>query len=51
MMTANCHLTERGWMSPPAEFLLCAIACLGLLLHHDADLYKLIGLGLLSWMR
>jgi hypothetical protein len=58
MMTANRHLTEQGWMSPPAghrhcsgEFLLCDIACLGLLLHRDTDLYPLTGLGLLSWMR
>jgi hypothetical protein len=55
MMTANCHLAERGQTSPLAghrhcsgEFLLCTIACLGLLLHHDADLYPLTGSGLLS---
>jgi hypothetical protein len=58
MMTANHHLTERGQTSPPVghrhysgEFLLYAIACLGLLLHHDANLYPLAGLGLLLWMR
>jgi hypothetical protein len=52
MMTANRHLTERGWTSLPAEhqhclgeFLLCVVA------HRDADLYPLTGSGLLSWMR
>jgi hypothetical protein len=58
MMTANCHLTERGQTSPPVwhlhclgEFLLCIVACLGLLLRRDADLYPLTGSWLLSWMR
>jgi hypothetical protein len=58
MMTTNHHLTERGQMSPPVgqhhcsgEFLLCAVACLGLLLRRDADLYPLTGSWLLSWMR
>jgi hypothetical protein len=58
MMTANFYLAERAWASPPVghrhclgELLLCAVACLGLLLHCDADLYPLAGLGLLLWMR
>jgi hypothetical protein len=57
MMNANRHLDERGWTSPPTghhhcsgEFLLCAVARLGLLLHHDADLYPLTGSRLLSWV-
>jgi hypothetical protein len=57
MMTANRHLTERGQTSPPAghhhcsgEFLLCVVACLGLLLHRDADIYPLTGSRLLFWM-
>jgi hypothetical protein len=57
MMTANRHLTERWRTSPPAGhrhclggFLLCIIACLGLL-HCDADLYPLTGSELLSWIR
>jgi hypothetical protein len=56
MMTANLHLAERGRTSPPTghhhcsgEFLLCAVACLGLLPHRDADLYPLTGSWLLSW--
>jgi hypothetical protein len=33
------------------EFLHYAAAYLGLLLHHDVDLYPLTGSGLLFWMR
>jgi hypothetical protein len=58
MMTANLHLAERGQMSPPAghhhcsgEVLLCAIACLGLVLCRDTDLFPLTSLGPLSWMQ
>jgi hypothetical protein len=58
MITANRHLIERGRMSPPVghhhysgEFLLCVVACLGLLLHRDVDLFPLTGSGTLSWMR
>jgi hypothetical protein len=58
MMTVNNHLIERGWAPPPtghrhcsSEFLLCVIACLGLLLHRATDIYPLTGLKLLSWIR
>jgi hypothetical protein len=55
MMTTNRHLTEQGRTSPLAghrhcsgEFLLCATACLDLLLHRNADLFLLTGSGPLS---
>jgi hypothetical protein len=58
MMTTNRHLSNRGWISPPAghhrysgEFLLYAIAYLVLLLRHDVDLRSLTGSALLVWMR
>jgi hypothetical protein len=57
MMTANRHLAERGWMSTSfrhhhclGEFLLYVVACSGLLLYRDANLYPLSGSGLLLWM-
>jgi hypothetical protein len=56
MTIANYHLTERGRTSPPVghrhcsgEFLLCVVACLGMLLHRDTDLYPLAGSELLLW--
>jgi hypothetical protein len=57
MMANNHHLAKLGRTSPlvghchcSGEFLLGVVACLGLLLHHDADLYPLTGSGLLPWM-
>jgi hypothetical protein len=57
-MTANRHLTEQGQTSPSAghrqcsdQFLLYVVACVGLLLHRDADLFPLTGSGLPFSMR
>jgi hypothetical protein len=53
-ISAHRHPVEQGWTSPslaghhhqPGESLLCADACLGLLLCHDIDFCLLIGIGL-----
>jgi hypothetical protein len=60
-ITASHHPVEQRRMPPslaghcrrPGESLLCANACLGLLLCRDAGFYLLIGIGLclLAWER
>jgi hypothetical protein len=52
-IVASCRPVVQGWMPPlvgphhrPGKSLLCAGACLGLLLYRDAEFCLLIGIGL-----